>query len=66
MDTKPTYELMKRNAVCRVCNKQLQREVHKAVKWYSYLNQGMKIIICPACIKELNNIVEQQEVVNNE
>lgn len=47
-DLKPTYRMAERNAVCRSCNKTIEKG-EKMVSWWSYLNSGMWIHLCKDC-----------------
>lgn len=55
--TKPEYRLVKQVALCRVCDKELQREVDYMVSWRSIRNGGQNIHICQECVVTLYNLL---------
>lgn len=54
---KPKYRQPERNAFCRVCEKCIKRNEDYMVSWYSSLNRGMNIHICPDCVKALSELI---------
>ena len=56
--SKPVYRLAERTCWCRVCDVELGKGIDKAVFWYSSANRGMNIIICPKCVKGLQELIE--------
>lgn len=56
---KPKYRQPERNAFCRVCEECIKRNEDYMVSWYSSMNRGMHIHICPDCIKKLYELLPE-------
>ncbi len=56
---KPEYRFAQRTGFCRACDQKVEKGVDKAVYFYSHMNRGQHIIICPKCVKVLNELVEE-------
>lgn len=61
MNRAPVYRLAERTGCCRVCDKDVERLKDKAVYFYSWRNRGQNIIICPKCIKDMYQLVMENE-----
>jgi len=54
---KPKYRQPERNAICRVCYSDIERNKDFMVSWYSSCAKGQHIHICPSCIKALYELL---------
>lgn len=62
---KAEYREAQRDANCRLCDNEISKGM-MGVFWYSYRNRGQHIVICPSCIKVLNNLLPTEENKTNE
>lgn len=54
---KPKYRQPERDALCRVCEKDIKRNEDWMVSWYSSSNRGQYIHICPDCVRKMYELL---------
>lgn len=59
--SKPEFRLAKQNSHCRVCDKVITAKIDTMVTWYSHRNRGQNIHICPECVVDLYNLIQEEE-----
>ena len=61
MSDKFEYRLAKRTSYCRGCDKENVRDKDMVLYFYSWRNRGQNILLCPDCVKEMYDVIKNQE-----
>ena len=52
------YEEMKREGYCRLCDRILEKNTEKVIKFRTFRGHGDPIIICLGCISKINETIK--------